>query len=84
MAGAGFEWSLGTELSFFQTPPQGTPGDLEKGKWSEVEGSGGGLVSLDAGAEFPEERDHFAGDGDLGLVVVEAARAELFEAPVES
>ena len=35
--------------------------------------SGLGLLGLDAGAEFPEEADEFAGDGDLDFIVVHFA-----------
>ena len=41
-------------------------------------------MCFDAGADFPEEGDHLTGDGDLGLVVVEPAGTELFEASVEA
>ena len=66
---------------FFQSPPQGTPGDLKKERKS-----GRGLFALrfDLGAEFPKEGGEFAGDGDFRFIVMKLALGTGAMAFVES
>ena len=69
----------------FGKPPKERWGfSKRKVEWSWLTGGGWGLLGFDFGAQFPEERAQFTGNGHLDLVVMELTFSQCVEAMAQA